>query len=200
MTGRRSRQMVWGPSRSQNPRSRSSSSTAACSLPGAMKTTGALRPARTGAAARSLHQPEPAKTDTARWEALLKLRQRRLTTLKQSELPWWPIECSRCRLRLSASLLPARRCPAFSIFRQATSWFRRAATRPLDPLIYDRASPRPSGDLTTLGGVHSARQAEARALCPACARRLRTGRPCRRQSRTGRPAPLLTLSFDSPRT
>ena len=34
-----------------------------------------------------LRQPEPSKSETARWETLLKLRQRRLVRLKKTELP-----------------------------------------------------------------------------------------------------------------
>ena len=40
-----------------------------------------------GSAAEVFRLPEPAPHETARWEVLLKLRQRRLTPLKRTELP-----------------------------------------------------------------------------------------------------------------
>jgi hypothetical protein len=86
-----------------------------------------------------LHQPEPAKTDTARWEALLKLRQRRLTTLKQSELPLvadrvQPVQVEGCPplycLREDARLFDL---PPGDVLVPAAQLLA-----PLDPLIYDR--------------------------------------------------------------
>jgi uncharacterized protein YcaQ len=86
-----------------------------------------------------LAQPEPTTTDTARWEALLRLRQRRLTTLKQAELP------------LVADLVQPVRvegCPPLYCLRTDAPLFDllpdnalRPAVQllaPLDPLIYDR--------------------------------------------------------------
>lgn len=86
-----------------------------------------------------LGQREPTKADTARWEALMKLRQRRLATLKQAELPLvadlvQPVVVDGCPplycLREDATLfdLPPADAPAPAPQLLA----------PLDPLIYDR--------------------------------------------------------------
>ncbi len=93
--------------------------------------------------ASTLAQPEPDAADTARWLALLKLRQRRLTTLKREELKAVadevqpvivencpPLYCLRAdgeRLAQVSSAAPAPgvRPPPLLL-------------APLDPLIYDR--------------------------------------------------------------
>jgi uncharacterized protein YcaQ len=91
-----------------------------------------------------LARPDPTKAETARWEALLKLRQRRLVQLKKSELPFVSdlvqgvqiegcptLHCLRTDLPLldAASGLSARNPqPSTSVVLLA----------PLDPLIYDR--------------------------------------------------------------
>lgn len=98
----------------------------------------------------TLAQPEPGASETARWLALLKLRQRRLTTLKREELRLveelaQPVRIEGCPplycLRADASLLegerggparhsdPAEGTPALPPLRLLA---------PLDPMIYDR--------------------------------------------------------------
>ncbi len=82
--------------------------------------------------------PEPRKTESARWEALLKLRQRRLVLLKKKELPLLedlvqPVKVDglpllHC-LRVDLPLLEAG--PPESASSQHL-------LAPLDPLIYDR--------------------------------------------------------------
>lgn len=93
------------------------------------------------------HAPEPSREETARWQALLKLRQRRLATLKRDELPL-------VEDRVQAVRVPG--CPVLYCLREDTPLFdavaageaarasgepRAAVTllAPLDPLIYDRA-------------------------------------------------------------
>lgn len=87
----------------------------------------------------SLTQPEPPADETARWEALLKLRQRRLAPLKRNELTAiadfvQPISVQGCPtlycLRSDLPLLEAtaRSTPAAGLQLLA----------PLDPLIYER--------------------------------------------------------------
>jgi uncharacterized protein YcaQ len=86
-----------------------------------------------------LDLPEPARTDTARWEVLLKLRQRRLIMLKKTELPLVadlvqpvqveggpPLYC----LRDDAPLFDLPPDDALSPVTRLLA--------PLDPLIYDR--------------------------------------------------------------
>lgn len=86
-----------------------------------------------------LGQPEPPEADTARWEVLTKLRQRRLTTLKRTELP------------SVADLVQAVRvadCPPLYCLREDVPLFDLPPAgaplpavqliAPLDPLIYDR--------------------------------------------------------------
>lgn len=89
-----------------------------------------------------LAQPEPSRRDTARWCAALKLRQRRLCTLKRTELPLVadlvqpiivencpPLYCLRSdRLLLDRASLSPLSTAAASVHLLA----------PLDPLIYDR--------------------------------------------------------------
>jgi uncharacterized protein YcaQ len=90
--------------------------------------------------ARVLALPEPKKRETARWEALLKLRQRRLVLLKKAELPLvedlvQPVKvdglpllhCLRTDVPLLDLPAPRSELPA-SLHLLA----------PLDPLIYDR--------------------------------------------------------------
>jgi uncharacterized protein len=90
--------------------------------------------------ARVLAQPEPSAAETARWLALLKLRQRRLTALKRDEL------------KLVADVvqpIAVEKCPPLFCLRADMRWFdavdetksTAAPLRllaPLDPLIYDR--------------------------------------------------------------
>jgi uncharacterized protein YcaQ len=88
--------------------------------------------------ARVLALPEPKKKETARWEVLLKLRQRRLVLLKKAELPLVEdlvqsvkvdglplLHCLRSDLPLVDALPPAPVAPLHLL-------------APLDPLIYDR--------------------------------------------------------------
>ncbi|HVS51025.1 MAG TPA: crosslink repair DNA glycosylase YcaQ family protein [Opitutaceae bacterium] len=98
--------------------------------------------------ARTLALPEPSAADTARWLALLKLRQRRLATLKREELrvvedtvqpvavagcP--PLFCLREDAPLLASLAAERTGTGAAL--SPTETFPRLLA-PLDPLIYDR--------------------------------------------------------------
>ena len=93
--------------------------------------------------AAALAQREPDSADTARWLAILKLRQRRLVTLKRGELP------------LVADLVQPVKvadCPALFCLREDAPLFAEIQNRasaietpsaplllaPLDPLIYDR--------------------------------------------------------------
>lgn len=85
--------------------------------------------------------PEPTKNETARWLVLLKLRQRRLVTLKRDELPL-----------VTDRVQPVRipDCPLLYCLREDLLLFDAAASEstttsdllhllaPLDPLIYDR--------------------------------------------------------------
>lgn len=89
-----------------------------------------------------LRQPEPAAAETARWEALLKLRQRRLTTLTRHELPLvadlvQPVAVADCPplYCLKADL------PALAEIENTRSGAENPPPlllAPLDPLIYDR--------------------------------------------------------------
>jgi len=87
-----------------------------------------------------LDRPEPSGRDTARWEALLRLRQRRLVILKRSELPLvedrvQPVQVEGCPLLhclredLPLFDFPPADGAACSVPR---------LLGPLDPLIYDR--------------------------------------------------------------
>ncbi|RXK55248.1 winged helix-turn-helix domain-containing protein [Oleiharenicola lentus] len=89
-----------------------------------------------------LRQPEPSAPETGRWEALLKLRQRRLTSLKRDELPHvadlvQPVTVEGCPplycLKSDLTLL--------SEIQNRESKIEKVAPlllAPLDPLIYDR--------------------------------------------------------------
>lgn len=89
-----------------------------------------------------LQLPEPAAQDTARWEVLLKLRQRRLACLKRSELALvadavQPLVVAGCPLlHCLASDLPLLDACGRVGAAAAASPPRLLA--PLDPLIYDR--------------------------------------------------------------
>jgi uncharacterized protein YcaQ len=89
--------------------------------------------------AATLAQPEPSLAETARWETLLKLRQRRLVPLKRSEWPTvadlvQPIAIAGCPtlycLRSDLPLLDAT--------AQSTPADGLRLLAPLDPLIYER--------------------------------------------------------------
>lgn len=91
-----------------------------------------------------LRLPEPAPNETARWEALLKLRQRRLTPLKRTELPHvadlvQPITVENCPtlycLKSDLLLLDQLSVPLTDNAQPITPVVLLA---PLDPLIYDR--------------------------------------------------------------
>ncbi|MSU49878.1 MAG: winged helix-turn-helix domain-containing protein [Opitutus sp.] len=94
--------------------------------------------------ARVLAMSEPDRGDTARWLAVLKLRQRRLVTLKRAELPLvedlvQPVVVADCPilycLRDDVSLLES-----FSTLESQPTPARLnpLLLAPLDPLIYDR--------------------------------------------------------------
>ncbi|WP_415910568.1 DNA glycosylase AlkZ-like family protein [Oleiharenicola sp. Vm1] len=88
-----------------------------------------------------LAQPEPPRRATARWCAELKLRQRRLCTLKRTELPLvadlvQPVAVDGCPpLYCLQADLPALELAASDLPRPAPAPLLLA---PLDPLIYDR--------------------------------------------------------------
>ena len=89
-----------------------------------------------------LRRPEPTLPETDRWEALLKLRQRRLTTLKRHEIPSvadlvQPVSVEGCPplFCLKTDL------PILSEIENRESKIENEAPlllAPLDPLIYDR--------------------------------------------------------------
>ena len=89
----------------------------------------------------TLKLPEPTKKEIARWEVLLKLRQRRLTPLKRTELPLvadlvQPLSIAGCpTLYCLLSDLPLLE-PSPSAFRLPPS--PPLLLAPLDPLIYSR--------------------------------------------------------------
>jgi uncharacterized protein YcaQ len=89
--------------------------------------------------AATLAQPAPTAADSARWAALLKLRQRRLVTLKRTELPLvadWvqPITVENCPpLHCLRSDLPLLEQAAHHVPASALQLLA-----PLDPLLYDR--------------------------------------------------------------
>ncbi len=94
--------------------------------------------------ARILKTPEPSKSDTARWETLLKLRQRRLVLLKRAELPLVEdlvqpvtvVDCPPlCCLLSDLPLLDQIVTRKSEIVIQQREALLLA---PLDPLIYDR--------------------------------------------------------------
>lgn len=99
--------------------------------------------------AATLAAPEPSATDTARWLALLKLRQRRLVTLKRDELRLagdfvQPVVID----GIDCPLLHCLRedAPLFSAIENQKSKIEIPAAplllAPLDPLIYDRRLTR----------------------------------------------------------
>jgi uncharacterized protein YcaQ len=89
-----------------------------------------------------LRLPEPTKSETARWEVLLKLRQRRLTLLKRDELPHvsdlvQAIMVEGCpTLYCLKSDLPLLEPSALSVPHSAAA--KPLLLAPLDPLIYHR--------------------------------------------------------------
>jgi uncharacterized protein YcaQ len=91
--------------------------------------------------AETLALPEPTAADTARWEILLKLRQRRLVTLKRTELPLvadlvQPLSVAGCPplfcLKSDLPLLATLETP------EEKKDHSPVLLAPLDPLIYDR--------------------------------------------------------------
>lgn len=86
-----------------------------------------------------LAQPEPPARETARWETLLKLRQRRLCTLKRDELP---------RVADLVQPVAVENCPPLYCLKSDLGLIESTAAdpapsallllAPLDPLIYDR--------------------------------------------------------------
>ncbi|HVU22711.1 MAG TPA: crosslink repair DNA glycosylase YcaQ family protein [Opitutus sp.] len=101
--------------------------------------------------ATTLALPEPPAGDTARWLALLKLRQRRLVTLKRTELPHvedlvQPVMIENCPplycLRDDLPLLESTMAELSTLNSRLSTAAPAAAPplllAPLDPLIYDR--------------------------------------------------------------
>lgn len=97
--------------------------------------------------AATLARPEPDSADTARWLAILKLRQRRLVTLKRDELPLvadliQPVVVDDCpplyclRDDLPALVASSESSLADGRLAMVADGLRLLA--PLDPLIYDR--------------------------------------------------------------
>jgi len=90
--------------------------------------------------AATLKLPEPSRKEIARWEVLLKLRQRRLTPLKRTELPLvadlvQPLAIPGCpTLYCLKSDLPLLEPSALSSQPSAQA----VLLAPLDPLIYSR--------------------------------------------------------------
>ncbi len=91
---------------------------------------------------------EPGRGDTARWLAILKLRQRRLVTLKRGELPLvedlvQPVAVTGCPplfcLREDVPLFEDRAAPGPS---PGPNFRQPLLLAPLDPLIYDRRITR----------------------------------------------------------
>jgi uncharacterized protein YcaQ len=87
-----------------------------------------------------LRLPNPSKAETARWEVLLKLRQRRLTPLKRNELP---------HVTDLVQAITVEGCPTLYCLKNDLSLLDPSAPcsllpapplllAPLDPLIYDR--------------------------------------------------------------
>ena len=91
---------------------------------------------------KTLQLREPTKQETARWEVLLKLRQRRLTPLKRLELPLvadlvQPVAIENCpTLYCLKSDLPQLDLPALSC--ELSTAAAPLLLAPLDPLIYSR--------------------------------------------------------------
>lgn len=89
-----------------------------------------------------LHLPEPTKEETARWEVLLKLRQRRLTPLKRNELPHVTDLVQAITVEGCHTLYCLRSdLPLLSEIENSRIENPQGAAlllAPLDPLIYDR--------------------------------------------------------------
>lgn len=96
----------------------------------------------------TLTQPEPSARDTARWSALLKLRQRRLTTLKRAELALVGDSVQPVTLGHGPTLYLLREdLPLLRSFsdNSASESLKSEVPKllaPLDPLIYDRRVSR----------------------------------------------------------
>lgn len=97
--------------------------------------------------AATLRQPQPSPDATARWEVLLKLRQRRLVTLKRPERGLvadlvQPVLIEHCPplyvLRSDLPLLESVRADASRSSAGEPAAEPAALLAPLDPLIYDR--------------------------------------------------------------
>ncbi len=96
---------------------------------------------------RILNLAEPTKKETARWEVLLKLRQRRLTPLKRTELPLvadlvQPVTVDGCPtlylLKSDLPLLTEIQDPQSEISNLRSEIAAPLLLAPLDPLIYSR--------------------------------------------------------------
>ncbi|MEO6873362.1 MAG: crosslink repair DNA glycosylase YcaQ family protein [Opitutaceae bacterium] len=100
--------------------------------------------------AATLAQPEPSTADTARWSALLKLKQRRLTTLKRAEFALVEDAVQPVTIGHRPTLYILREDLALllSVSDDAVVGIRKSEgsppllLAPLDPLIYDRPVSR----------------------------------------------------------
>jgi uncharacterized protein YcaQ len=94
--------------------------------------------------AATLRLPEPSRKEIARWEVLLKLRQRRLTPLKRTALPLvadvvQPVSVPDCpTLYLLKSDLPLLESVSSSLSNDPQPMTPPVLLAPLDPLIYSR--------------------------------------------------------------
>jgi len=94
--------------------------------------------------AATLKLPEPSRKDISRWEVLLKLRQRRLTPLKRTELPLvadlvQPLAIPGCpTLYCLRSDLPLLESVSSSSANNSQPITPMVLLAPLDPLIYSR--------------------------------------------------------------
>ncbi len=89
-----------------------------------------------------LAQVEAKPTETARWEALLKLRQRRLTALKRGELAAVADLVQPVRIEGAAGVVYCLREDEAKLAAAGTLKVAPRLLAPLDPLIYDRKLAR----------------------------------------------------------
>ena len=130
----------------------------------------------------TLELPEPSRKEIARWEVLLKLRQRRLTPLKRTRTParGRPRPAPRHR-RLPHPLLPqVRPAPARTFSSQPSALSCSSGASPArpagSPALRPPGHPRAVEFRLHLGGLHPARQTETRLLRAAPPRRPGTRR------------------------